>query len=183
MTSFNSLCSNTLPDGTYKVQITDITFKRSNTNEDSNNLVVHYMITEGPLAKKTLIDTIFEKTFSWRLKPFLEACGIDTAREFATTKELFNYGISNAKGKIIMIEVGTRMYNGTKYNDVKNFAALPGSTTSASEVADLMGKFNFNDTEIKDVKETPQLSNTEVKDVISEPKIDFNLDDEGEEIY
>lgn len=180
--NFNDLCSNVLPDGTYKVMINDIKIKRSTKNENGNDLQVNYTITEGPLAKRTLIDTIYEKSFSFRLKPFLEACGIDTAREFASTKELFDYGINNAKGKIIMIELGSRVYNGVKYNDIKGFSALPGSTTSADEVADLVSKFNFGKVEMKENKEPEvKIIDPNPQDVIKEPKVDFNLDDNNDD--
>ena len=182
MPSFNDLCTNTLPEGVYKVQVTDITIKKSAKDAETNDLVVHYMITEGPLAKKTLVDTIYEKSFSWRLKPFLEACGIDLNREFATTKELFEYCVSNVKGKVIMIELGTRMYNGAKYNNINKFSPLPGSTTSADEVANLVNKLGIGDVPTSlIVNETPITSPKDNEDVVAEPKVDFslNLDDES----
>ena len=179
MPSFNDLCVNTLPDGVYKAQVTDINLKVSKNSDTSNDLVVHYTIVEGPLAKKTLIDTIFEKTFSWRLKPFLEACGLDMNKEFATSKELFNYGLSTAKGKIIMIEVGTRMYNGTKYNNVTGFSALPGSTTTADEVADIVKDLNIP-TATDTIVLSKEMNSPEIVD---EPKLEFNMDDEGEDFY
>ena len=132
--SFDKVCSNVIPKGTYKAQISDITFKTSTTGETSNDMVVRYVITEGEFAKRTVIDTIYEKAFSFRLKPFLKAAGVDTAREFDTAKELYNYGIREAKGKAVMIEVGTRDYNGNTYNQINSVAPMPSSTTSAEDV-------------------------------------------------
>ena len=132
--SFDKVCSNTVPKGVYKAQIEDITFKTSTTGETSNDMVVRYRITEGEFAKRTVIDTIYEKAFSFRLKPFLKAAGVDTAREFETARELYTYGIREAKGKVVMITVGTREYNGNTYNNIDAVAPLPSSTTSAEDV-------------------------------------------------
>lgn len=132
--SFDKVCTNVIPKGTYKAQIADVTFKTSATGETSNDMVVRYLITEGEYAKRTIIDTIYEKAFSFRLKPFLKAAGIDTAREFDTTRELYNYGVREAKGKNVMITVGTREYNGNTYNQIDSVAPMPSSTTSAEDV-------------------------------------------------
>lgn len=132
--SFNKLCSNTIPEGRYKAQVTDVKFKTSSTGETSNDLQVHLTITEGMYAKKVIVDTIFEKVFSWRLKPFLMACGIDMNREFASARELYEYGIKAAKGKIVLVDIIVKPYNGAEYNNVKDYAALPGSTTSVDDV-------------------------------------------------
>ena len=139
--SFNKVCSNVIPAGTYKVIVTDIKFKTSSTGESSNDMQVFLTIAEGDHAKRTLIDTIYEKAFSWRLKPFLTACGIDMNREFSTAKELYEYGIRAAKGKTILAEITVRPYNGVDYNNVKDYAPLPGSTTS---VDDVLNEFDIN---------------------------------------
>ena len=141
--NFNQLCSNVLPVGTYKVQITDIKFKTSGTGVTSNDMVVTYQVVDGPHVKKTIKDTIYEKAFSFRLKPFLQAVGVDTAREFNTTQELYAYGIKEAKGKILMIDVTVRKYNGSDYNDIKSFKPLPGSTTTTNEVLDAFDSFGI----------------------------------------
>lgn len=132
--SFDKVCTNVVPKGTYKAQIADITFKTSATGETSNDMVIRYLITEGECAKRTVIDTIYEKAFSFRLKPFLKAAGVDTAREFDTARELYNYGVREAKGKTVMITVGTREYNGNTYNQIDSVAPMPSSTTSAEDV-------------------------------------------------
>jgi hypothetical protein len=137
--SFNRLCSNVIPEGTYKAQITDIKFKTSSTGETSNDLQIHLTITEGEFAKRVVIDTIYEKAFSFRLRPFLIACGIDMNREFASAKELYEYGIKSAKGKIVLVTITVRPYNGADYNNIKDYAQLPGSTTS---VEDVMAEFS-----------------------------------------
>lgn len=132
--SFSRVCSNTIPAGLYKAQISDIKFKESNDHSTQFNMEVRYVISEGAFAKRTIVDTIYEKAFSFRLKPFLSAVGIDFAREFDTAKELYEYGIREAKGKFVMLEIGIRTYNGAEYNDVKSWAAIASSTTTAEDV-------------------------------------------------
>ena len=132
--SWKKVLSNVLPVGTYKAQITSINFKTSSTGVATNDMVVHYTVTEGPYAKKTLTETISEKAFSFKLRPFLKAVGADMDREFETAAELYNYGIKASAGKIIMIEVGIRTYNGTDYNQINEYRPLPGSMTSSEEV-------------------------------------------------
>lgn len=132
--NFNKLCSNTIPTGKYKVQVTDVKFKANSAGESAKDVVVNYTIVDGPLAKRTLMDTIFEKSFSFRLKPFLTACKVDLNREFATAEELFNYGFKEAKGKIILIDVVVKAYNGKDYNNVDTWYPLPDSSTSSDEV-------------------------------------------------
>ena len=137
--SFNKVCSNVIPEGTYKAIISDVKFRTSSTGETFNDLQVHLTIADGAFAKKTLIDTIYEKAFSFRLKPFLNACNVDMSREFATAKELYEYGINSAKGKTVLVEVIIKPYAGVDYNNVKSYAPIPGSTTSLDDV---MEEFN-----------------------------------------
>lgn len=132
--SFNKVCSNVIPKGTYKAQITDIKFKTSSSAETSYDMEVKYTISEGTYAKRTLTDFMSEKAFSFRLKPFLTAIGADLNREFSSMKGLYEYGISTAKNKFVMIEVGTRTYNGNEYNNIVTWAPLPGSATSVDDV-------------------------------------------------
>src|SRR5574344_1056464 len=139
MVSFNDICSSVIPAGTYKVQLVDIKFKTSSTGAASNDLVCKYMILEGPQAKKSVMDTIYEKAFSFRLKPFLKAAGVDTAKEFSNAKELYSYGIKASKGKIFNIELGIRKYNGNDYNQVNAFIPLPSSTSTAKDVSEIFG--------------------------------------------
>ena len=132
--SFNNVCRNTLPAGTYEVQVSEVKIKGKPEQGVNYNLEVHYTVTKGAYAKRTLIDTIFEKSFSFRLKPFLGAVGIDFNREFDTAKELYEYGAKMAKGKTILVEVGERTYNGNVYNEVKSWSPMPSSTTSVEDV-------------------------------------------------
>lgn len=173
MFSFNKVCSNVVPVGTYKAQIADIKFKTSATAEESYDMQVTYTILEGPQAKRNVIDTIYEKSFSFRLMPFLKACGVDTAREFGTAKELYNYGIKEAKGKVLMIEVTTREYNGASYNNIKGWAKLPGSTTSEAEVMKAFADDDIvpevNPMDAKPAEAAPKAT--------TEPTLDINLDD------
>ena len=182
--SFNRICSNVIPAGTYKVQITDVKFKTSATGAASNDIQVHYAIVEGAYAKRTFIDTLYEKAFSFRLKPFLKACGIDMAREFDTARELYEYGIREAKGKVIMVELGTRTYNGNEYNDVKSFAPLPGSTTSAEDVAAVFGtdvEAKTGMPEMPSIPEEPAYASTaDVPTTASDdeiPQLEINAED------
>ena len=137
--SFNKVCSNTIPKGTYKAQITDIKFKTSGSTEASYDMEVRYTISEGAYAKRVITDFMSEKAFSFRLKPFLTAIGADLNREFSSMKELYEYGIATAKNKFVMIEVDTRTYNGNEYNNIVTWAPLPGSATS---VEDVLNEFN-----------------------------------------
>lgn len=132
--SFSNVCRNVLPAGTYEVQISEIKIKEDAGKGAHFNLEVHYVVTKGAYAKRTIIDTIFEKSFSFRLKPFLTALGIDLNREFETAKELYEYGIRAAKGKSLMAEISINIYNGNEYNNIKTWAPLPSSTTSMDDV-------------------------------------------------
>ena len=171
MFSFNKICSNVIPEGTYKAQITEVNFKTSSTGESSNDLVVRLTIVDGAYAKKVLVDTIYEKAFSFRLKPFLTACGVDMNREFATAKELYEYGIKSAKGKMVLVEVIVKPYNGTDYNNVKSYASLPGSTTSLDDV---MEEFN---TPMESLTEKPTLGDIPDLSAMEAPIVEVTDDD------
>ena len=172
--SFKKVCQNTLPVGTYKVQIADIKFKTSGTAVESYDMQVTYTVIEGPYTKRNVIDTIYEKSFSFRLMPFLKACGIDVDREFTTAKELYNYGIKEAKGKVLMLEVTTREYNGMLYNNVKGWSHLPGSSTSAAEV---INEFASDELTPEAMPENPTVADTtSATPADAEPNLDFNLD-------
>lgn len=157
--SFSNVCRNVLPAGTYKVQISDIKFKSN--DKGTYNMEVHYVVAEGAYEKRTFIDTLYEKSFSFRLKPFLTAIGIDLAREFETAKELYEYGVRAAKGKIIMAEVGVRTYNGNEYNEVKTWAPVASSTTT---IDDVMAEFGTSPNvmpKAPHIDEIPQMSDAE----------------------
>lgn len=143
--SFKKVCSNVVPVGTYKAQISEIKFKESSDKATQYNMEVHYIIADGPFAKRTVVDTIYEKAFAFRLKPFLTAIGTDLNREFETAKELYNYGIRQAKDKFVMLEIGIRTYNGNEYNEVKGWAPVPSSTTSTEDV---MAEFGIDTHEV-----------------------------------
>ena len=168
--SFNSVCSNIAPKGTYVAVIDDIKFKTSSTGVTTNDMIIKYVITEGPYAKKVISETISEKAFGFKLKPFLKAAGVDTAKEFKTAEELYNYGITASKGKKIMLTLGIRYYNGNEYNQVDAYAALPGSTTTAEDVVAELG---INIDEVAPAK--PTLADLpEALDASDEPILDFN---------
>lgn len=167
--SFNKVCSNVVPKGTYKAQITDIKFKTSSSSETSYDMEVRYAISEGTYAKRTLVDFISEKAFSFRLKPFLTAIGADLNREFSSIKELYEYGISTAKNKFVMIEVGTRTYNGNEYNNIVTWAPLPGSSTS---IDDVLNEFESSP-ELTPEKPTV----ADIPDISIEPTIEVQDDD------
>lgn len=167
--SFNKVCSNVVPKGTYKAQITDIKFKTSSSSETSYDMEVRYAISEGAYAKRTLVDFMSEKAFSFRLKPFLTAIGADLNREFSSIKELYEYGISTAKNKFVMIEVGTRTYNGNEYNNIVTWAPLPGSSTSIDDV------LNEFDSSPELTPEKPTVA--DIPDISIEPTIEVQDDD------
>ena len=171
--SFNKVCSSVLPKGTYKVQITDIKFKTSSTGISSNDMVVHYTVAEGPCAKRTLNETISEKAFSFKLKPFLQAIGLDCNREFPTAKELYEWGIKEAKGRFLLVEVSIREYNGVEYNNITDYKAIPGSTTTTEEVLAEFETSNNLMPEKPTLADIPEVSSED----ISAPQIDVADDD------
>ena len=171
--SFKSECSNIIKPGQYKAQVTDIKFAAGG----SKNIQVTLTIAEGPYAKRVHIESIPEKAYSFKLMPFLKACKVDVDREFATAEELYKFGFASAKGKIIMITMDVRVYNGQEYNNVKDFAPLPDSTTSADDVAASFGttpevKGASLDSMISEEINVPEeASNTD------EPELDVDLSD------
>lgn len=169
--SFKSLCSNLVPLGTYKAQVTDLKFAAGG----SKNILATVTILEGPYAKRVHTETISEKAYSFKLLPLLKACKVDVDREFATAEELCKFGFASAKGKIIMIKMDIRTYNGTDYNNITEFSPLPDSTVSADEVAASFGA-------------APEVKAPSIGDVVEEetvtpageaeePSLDINLDD------
>jgi len=134
--SFKTLCSNLIPIGKYKAQVTDMKFAAGG----SKSILVTLTIVEGPYAKRVHIETIPEKAYSFRLMPVLKACKVDVDREFATAEELYKFGFASAKGKTVIIDMGIRTYNGQEYNNVTDFSPLPDSTVSADEVAASFGE-------------------------------------------
>jgi hypothetical protein len=134
--SFKNLTSNVLPAGIYQVVLDDIKFKTSSSGESTQNLVCVFKVAKGPHAGRTLVHTIYEKAFSFRLGGFLRAAEVDMNKEFTTVQELYEYGIKAAKGKQLNIEVTIRPYNGVDYNDVAKFMPMTTSSTSAKDIAD-----------------------------------------------
>lgn len=133
--SFKNLTSNVLPAGIYQVIIDDIKFKTSASGESSQNLVIVFKVTKGPHTNRTLVHTIYEKAFSFRLGGFLRAAEVDMNKEFPSVQDLYEYGIKSAKGKQLNIEVTIRPYNGVDYNDVAKFIPLTSSSTTAKDIA------------------------------------------------
>lgn len=172
--SFKTLCSNLIPVGKYKAVVTDMKFAAGG----SKNILVTLTFVEGPYAKRVHIETISEKAYSFRLMPLLKACKVDINREFKTAEELYKFGFTSAKSKIIMIDMGIRSYNGQEYNNVTDFSPIPDSTVSVEEVATAFGE----DPEVKGVPldgmfevETNTPDNT--KTSTDEPKLDVDLTD------
>lgn len=131
--SLKSLCSNVLPAGTYKVVVEDIKLKVVE-GVTTSDIQVNYRVTEGSQKGKGIIDTIYESAFSFRLSPFAQAAGLDMNRQFTKKEEVLDYIIKSAKGAVLMVEVIIKNYNGNDYNNIKSFAALPGSSTTTDEV-------------------------------------------------
>lgn len=172
--SFKSLCSNLIPVGKYKAQVTNIKF----ASGGSKNVLVSLTIMEGPYAKRVHVETIPEKAYSFKLMPLLKACKVDVEREFATADELFKFGFANAKMKIINIDMGIRTYNGQEYNNVSDFSPLSDSTTSADEVA---AEFGENPTVsgsfLDEIDEGVSGGENATEAPVNEPELDVNLDD------
>lgn len=171
--SFKTLCSNLIPVGKYKAQVTDMKFAAGG----SKSILVTLTIVEGPYAKRVHIETIPEKAYSFRLMPVLKACKVDVDREFATAEELYKFGFASAKGKTVIIDMGIRTYNGQEYNNVTDFSPLPDSTVSADEVAASFGekpevKGNSLEGMVEEEINIPSDAPT-----AEEPELDINLDD------
>ena len=178
--SFRKLCSNLIPTGKYKAQITDVKFKTNSLGECSKDILVVYTIIEGEYAKKTVMDTIYEKAYDFRLMPFLTACKVDVNREFATAEEMFKFGLKEAKNKIVMIDISVKTYNGKDYNNITNIYPIAGSTVTAEDVA-----ADFGD--IPDLAGNTLVIPEEKTSVFAEPAmkadepaldIDLNISDE-----
>lgn len=171
--SFKTLCSNLIPAGEYKAIITDLKYALAGTATQ-----VTLTIAEGPYAKRVHIETINEKAYSFRLMPLLNAAKVDVSREFGTKEELFKFGFANAKGQTIVIEMGTRTYNGQEYNNVVTFKPVAGSTTSFEDVTlsfDEAPQVKGNSLDGMVTEETT----SEVRDTkdSDEPVLDIDLDD------
>ena len=132
--SFNKYCSDVLPAGKYQAVVTAAKFRTGADGSASKDIAVTYTIAEGPHAKRVISDTIFEKAHSFRLRPFLTACKVDTNREFGSMEEMFQYGLKEVVGKTVIIDVTTRTYNGREYNNVDSWSPIAGSTTSVDDV-------------------------------------------------
>lgn len=132
--SFNRYCSDNLPAGKYKAVVTAAKFRMGADGGATKDIAVTYTVAEGTYAKRVFSDTIFEKAHSFRLRPFLQACGVDISREFNSMEEMFQYGMKEVVGKTIMVDVSIRTYNGREYNNVDGWSALPGSTTGVDDV-------------------------------------------------
>lgn len=171
--SFKTVCSNLIPVGKYKAQVTDMKFAAGG----SRSVLVTLTIAEGPYAKRVHIETIPEKAYSFRLMPVLKACKVDVDREFATAEELFKFGFAAAKGKTVIIGMGIRTYNGQEYNNVTDFSPLPDSTVSADEVAASFGE----DPEVKgnSLDDMVEEETNIISDVpgTDEPELDIDLTD------
>lgn len=173
--SFNSLCTNVVPKGTYKTTIEKMEFVPSAKDPSIYNAKVTLRVTEGIHAKRTVLDTI-STAFPTKLQAFLKAAGVDMAKEFATMQEMYAYGIKAALGKTVMVDVSIRKYNGNDYNQIDDYKPLPGSTTSAADVAAAFGEVADVTMEVAPEKATiADLPETISND--EEPSLDINLDD------
>lgn len=162
--SFNKLLSTIVPAGTYKVVIDDIKFKTGKAGEETSDIFIVFKIIEGAYAKRTVLHTMYEKAFSFRLPGFLKAAKVDMGREFPTAKELYAYGIKESKGKIMNIEVGVRTYNGNDYNDVLKFIPSTSSTTTVADVTKQFGNIDLRPTLNKVAKPDVEETAEEIKD-------------------
>ena len=172
--SFKTLCSNLIPVGKYKAQVTDMKFAAGATK----SILVTLTIVEGPYAKRVHIETIPEKAYSFRLMPVLKACKVDINREFATAEELYKFGFASAKGKTIMIGMGIRTYNGQDYNNVTDFAPIADSVTSIEDVTEAFGEAPVvkNHAAFETMVEVENIT-PEVTEKSTEPELDIDLSD------
>ena len=171
--SFKTLCSNLIPVGKYKAQVTDMKFAAGG----SKSILVTLTIVEGPYAKRVHIETIPEKAYSFRLMPVLKACKVDVDREFATAEELYKFGFASAKGKTIIINMGIRTYNGQEYNNVTDFSPLPDSTVSADDVAISFGENpEVKGNSLDNIFEEETVIHND-KPASDEPELDIDLTD------
>lgn len=176
--SFNRYCSDNLPAGKYKAVVTAAKFRMGADGGATKDIAVTYTVAEGVYAKKTFTDTIFEKAHSFRLRPFLQACGVDVSREFNSMDEMFQYGMKEVVGKTIMVDVSVRTYNGREYNNVDGWSPLPGSTTG---VDDVLAEFGEDptvkaETPKEEPKAEPVSSTPTVAEGQAEPKLDFSIE-------
>lgn len=176
MYSFKNLCTNVVPKGTYKATIEKMEFVPSAKDPSIYNAKVTCRISEGTQAKRTVLDTI-STAFPTKLQSFLKSAGVDMNKEFATMQEMYNYGIKAGVGKSVMIDVSIRKYNGNDYNQIDDYKPLPGSTTSAADVAAAFGDLNV-DMEVAPEKATVADLAIATEDATDdEPTLDINLDD------
>lgn len=169
--SFNKYCSDVLPAGKYKAIVTAAKFRMGADGGATKDIAVTYTIAEGPHAKRVVSDTIFEKAHSFRLRPFLQACKVDTNREFGSMEEMFQYGLKEVAGKSIIIDVSVRTYNGREYNNVDGWSPIAGSTTS---IDDVIADFGENP-EVKAAKPEEPVAAKPTAEASSEPKLEFDL--------
>lgn len=168
--SLKSLCSNILPAGTYKVIVEDIKYKNVE-GVTTSDLQVYYRVTEGSKKGSSLVETIGEQTFNFKLAPFAKATGLDMNREFPTTKELLDYVIKSAKSAVLMVEVIIKTFNENDYNNIKSYIALPGSSTTAEDV---LADFN-----IEPIKgEKPHLDDLPFPETNAQPSVEPKIDTE-----
>lgn len=172
--TLKNLCSNLIPVGKYKMQVTDIKFAAGG----SKSILINLTVAEGPYAKRVHTETIPEKAYSFRLMPFLKACKVDVDREFGTAEEMYKFAFASAKNKIIMADMGIRTYNETDYNNITDFSPLPDSTVSAEEVAESFGTTpEVKGNTLDGMVEEENHSANAVPATAEEPELDINLDD------
>lgn len=176
MYSFKGLCTNVVPKGTYKTTIEKMEFVPSAKDPSVYNARVTLRITEGTHAKKTILDTI-STAFPSKLQAFLKSAGVDMNKEFATMQEMYAYGIKAGVGKVVMVDVSIRKYNGNDYNQIDDYKPLPGSTTSAADVAAAFGEIDDVNMEVAPEKATIEDLDATTNDNGEEPALDINLDD------
>ena len=161
MFSFKKICSNVLPAGTYKMQITDVKFHAPDKATD-RSMDIYLTVDGGAYDKRTVKDFMSEKAFSFRLKPFLTACGIDLGREFETEDELYRYAMSECIGKSVMVNIGIRNYNGNEYNNVSQYSAVAGSTTTLEDVAAVSGEVPSLKVDIDNMETIPSPTDDDI---------------------
>lgn len=168
--SVNSIVNelNLLPVGNYKAVVQEIKFK--DATGAKKDIMISLRFTEGKYAGRTMMDTIYEGAFGFRLKPFLGAVGVDLNKTYTTAAELYAYVLGYAKDKEVMVEIGTRTYQEREFNEIKKYTAIPGSVTSVDAVIENL-KVNPSLQ-----PEKPTLEDVDTGDASASIDLDINVD-------
>lgn len=132
--TLKKLGSRVYPKGTYNVVVDSVKIKENRKDASLKDLMVVFKITDGTHKDKTIVETIYNGAFEFRLAPFAKAIDADLEREFSSMDELLEYVAEKAQGTALTIDLIITSYNGNEYNSVHNFIKGNKSVTSEEEV-------------------------------------------------